>query len=264
MSAPLPFEPHRFRVAAAHYRAGRPAYPPALIRRAAEAVGLDDGHRVLDLGCGPGPLAIGFGYFAGEVLGLDPEPNMLAAAREAAQGLTPNVRFRQASSYDLGPELGLFRLVAMGRSFHWMDRADTLNRLDPLVEAGGAVVLFNDSHCDLPDNAWCKTWDDIVDRYSTADATRKSRKAEGWLRHEAFLLASPFCRLEQISIIARQVSTVESLVARALSMSSTSQGPADGAADDLAREVREALDRIAPDGRLTEVVEWSALVAKRR
>ncbi|WP_164127769.1 class I SAM-dependent methyltransferase, partial [Stenotrophomonas maltophilia] len=75
----------------------------------------------------PGLLAISFGYSAGEALGLDPEPNMLAAAREAAQGLTPNVHFRQADFYDLGPELGLFRLVA----------------------AGGAVVPFDDSHGDV-------------------------------------------------------------------------------------------------------------------
>jgi cyclopropane fatty-acyl-phospholipid synthase-like methyltransferase len=40
-----------------------------LIRRVADVVGLREDHRVLDLGCGPGQLAIGFGYFAGEVIG---------------------------------------------------------------------------------------------------------------------------------------------------------------------------------------------------
>lgn len=72
MSDPPPFDPHRFRTAAAHDRRRRVPYPPVLIRRVAAAVGLGDGHRVLDLGCGPGQLAIGFGYFAGAVLGSRP------------------------------------------------------------------------------------------------------------------------------------------------------------------------------------------------
>ncbi|MGH7077390.1 MAG: class I SAM-dependent methyltransferase [Acetobacteraceae bacterium] len=153
-SDPLPFDPHRFITAAGHYRAGRVPYPPALIRRVAEAVGLRDADRVLDLGCGPGQLAIGFGYFAGDVIGLDPEPGMLAAATAAALGLTPNVQFRQGSSYSLAATLGRFRLVTMGRSFHWMDRAATLERLDQLIERDGAVALFHDTHLEVPENDW--------------------------------------------------------------------------------------------------------------
>ena len=72
-----PLQPRRFTSAAAHYRGGRPPYAPALIRQVAHAIGLQPQHRVLDLGCGPGPLAIGFGYFAGEVLGLDPELSLI-------------------------------------------------------------------------------------------------------------------------------------------------------------------------------------------
>ena len=92
---PLPFDPHRFRTAAAHYRAGRTAYPPLLIRRVAERVGVGSAHRVLDLGCGPGPLAIGFSYFAGEVVAIDPEPAMLREAEAAAAGLAPQIVFRR-------------------------------------------------------------------------------------------------------------------------------------------------------------------------
>jgi ubiquinone/menaquinone biosynthesis C-methylase UbiE len=150
MSDPLPFEPNRFRGAAAHYRAGRRPYPPVLIRRVAEATALNEQSRVLDLGCGPGDLAIGFGYFAGEITGLDPEAEMVAEAVAAAQGLTPNVRFHQGSSYDLDLNLGCFQLVTMGRSFHWMDRAQTLRSLDQIVETGGALALCRRNTPRLP------------------------------------------------------------------------------------------------------------------
>ena len=49
----------------------------------------------------------------------------------------------------------------MGRSFHWMDRVDTLKRLERLIEPAGAVALFNDSAPAIPANAWRKVWNDI-------------------------------------------------------------------------------------------------------
>ena len=55
-----PFDSERYRSAAAHYEKGRVPYAPALIRRVAEVTGLGSEHRVLDLGCGPGPLARSF------------------------------------------------------------------------------------------------------------------------------------------------------------------------------------------------------------
>jgi trans-aconitate methyltransferase len=60
---PVPFEPRRFRTAAAHYLAGRVAYPPRLISRVAEICGLEASGRLLDLGCGPGQLAKAFAPF---------------------------------------------------------------------------------------------------------------------------------------------------------------------------------------------------------
>src|SRR5262249_35846303 len=150
---PIPFEPDRFRTAAAHYEEGRPPYAPDLIRRVAEVTGLGPKHRVLDLGCGPGPLARGFAPLVGEVVAMDPSADMLEAARELATQngkAIANIGFVAGSSYDLAPQLGPFHLVVMGRSFHWMDRVDTLRRLDRMIDPSGAVALFRDSAPDIP------------------------------------------------------------------------------------------------------------------
>ncbi|HEX3983496.1 MAG TPA: class I SAM-dependent methyltransferase [Acidisoma sp.] len=259
----LPFQPNRFHTAALHYRAGRSPYPPSLIRRVAGIVPLSGRERVLDLGCGPGPLAVGFGYFAAEVIGIDPEPAMLAAAEQAAQGLVPNVRFRQGSSYDLGPEIGRFRLVTMGRSFHWMDRAATLRQLDELIEPGGAITLFKNSHLRIPENAWVAEWRAVIDPYGARDAHHAALRAEGRVPHETILLASPFSELESVSVIGRQVVTAESLIDRTLSMSSTSREKLGDAANELVEKLRALFERLAPDGSLTEVMAWTALMARR-
>src|SRR6266851_6477826 len=89
---PPPFDPDRYRSAAAHYERGRVPYAPALIRRVAEVTGLGSQHRVLDLGCGPGPLARSFAPLVREVVAVDPSPEMLTQARALA-GDTTNTNF---------------------------------------------------------------------------------------------------------------------------------------------------------------------------
>ncbi len=257
--APIPFEPDRFRTAAVHYEEGRVPYAPALIRRVVEVTGLAHRHRVLDLGCGPGPLARAFAPFVAEVVALDPSADMLAQARAlAAQDANArNVRFAAGSSYDLGPELGSFRLVVMGRSFHWMDRVDTLRRLERMIEPGGAVALFRDTAPDVPANAWRTIWQEVREHYEPA--ARPRHRDGNWVRHEAILLDSPFRHLETFGVVDRRALDVERLVKRTLSMSSTSPsklGEQKTAA--LVADLRASLADIRE-----EVVETSALVAWR-
>jgi SAM-dependent methyltransferase len=250
-----PFDPDRYRSAAAHYERGRVPYAPALIARVAEVTGLGSRHRVLDLGCGPGPLARSFAPLAREVTAIDPTPEMLGAARALAGDAT-NIRFVAGSSYDIGPALGHFHLVVMGRSFHWMDRADTLRRLDQMIEPAGALALFADSAPDVPANAWQKVWQDIRERYEPKTGPHQHDPA--WIRHEAILLDSPFARLERFAVIERRAIDVETVVQRALSMGSTSPAHLGERMAAMVAEIRAALADVRE-----EVVETSALVAWR-
>jgi len=159
--------------------------------------------------------------------------------------------------------LGLFRLVTIGRAFHWMDREATLRRLEKIVEPEGAIALFGDRHPQVPDNSWCPVFDEIIDRYAADDAARTTRRGAGWLRHEAVLLDSAFCFLERFSVIERRRTSLASFVDRALSISSVSRDRIGPRADDLALEVNAAMARFAQEGTIVEVVESEALVARR-
>jgi len=252
---PQPLDPTRYRTAWAHYEQGRVPYAAALIRRVAEVTGLASQHRVLDLGCGPGPLSRRFAPLAREVVAVDPTPEMLAAARTLASE-AKNIKFVAGSSYDLNPELGRFHLVVMGRSFHWMDRVDTLKRLDQIVEPAGAVALFHDTAPAIPANDWKKVLYEIVARYEPKEG---AHQGPDWIRHEAVLLDSPFSRLERFGVIERRALDVETLVQRTLSMGSTSPshlGEKKTAA--ISAEIRAKLADVRE-----EVVETAALVAWR-
>jgi SAM-dependent methyltransferase len=252
---PQPLDPTRYRTASAHYERGRVPYAAALIRRVAEVTGLSSQHRVLDLGCGPGPLTRRFAPLAREVVAMDPTPEMLAAARALA-GDAANIRFVAGSSYDLGPALGRFHLVVMGRSFHWMDRVDTLRRLDTIVEPGGAIALFHDTAPAIPANAWKKVLYEIVARYEPKEG---AHQGPDWIRQEAVLLDSPFARLERFGVIERRALDVETLVQRTLSMGSTSPSHlGEKKTAEITAEIRAALAGVRE-----EVVETSALVAWR-
>ena len=260
MAVPVPFLAHRFRSTAEHYLVGRPPYPARLIARVAALTGLPATGRELDLGCGPGQLALAFAPLATEVLAVDPEPEMLRVARRAA-GSAP-IRFLQASSHDLGPAFGRFHLVAMGRSFHWMDRAETLRRLDRMIEPGGAVALFGDTHPDLPDNAWRARWREALSRYRATGPDRRHDAAD-WVRHEAFLLDSAFCRVDYVAAIDRRRIPIVTLIERALSMSEYNPRRLGERVAALSEDMLHALEPFTVDGMITEVVETYAMIATR-
>jgi SAM-dependent methyltransferase len=259
------FEPHRFQTAAEHYVRGRLDYPLELIERVVSLTGLRDYHRVLDLGCGPGFLAVAFAPYAREVVGIDPEPAMLEQAAKYSARAGALVKFEQGSSYELGESLGEFQLVTMGRSFHWMDRAATLEALSRIVAEHGAIALFADLHLELPANGWRKRFKSILEPFAEKDSAHVTRHNNpAWLPHEAILLDSKFSDLQRISVIRKIETPVERLLDRALSMSTTSPQRLGSEQERLLETLRTALNEEAVAGMITEVVETHALLAFRR
>ncbi|HVY99023.1 MAG TPA: class I SAM-dependent methyltransferase [Dongiaceae bacterium] len=259
----VPFEKRRFRSAAEHYLKGRPAYAEALFERVALLTDTGRQDAVLDLGCGPGQIARGFVPYAGQVTAIDPEPEMLRIAAAAAEAAGQRIRFIEGSSFDLTPELGSFRLVAIGRAFHWMDRRDTLARLDRMIVPGGAIALFSDKHPDLPQNAWRKVYDAVLDKYSAEDSARRLRKSNEFGSHETVLLASPFSRLERIGVIEERRTPIADFDARLLSLSSVSRDKIGDIADEMIAEFRAEMAPYVAGGVVAEVVESQALIARR-
>jgi len=263
-TAPVSAVPNRFKDAAAHYLTGRPAYSPQLIRRVAQSCELGGSHRLLDLGCGPGQLSLAFSSWVGAGVALDPEAEMLRVAAELGAGIAPNIEYRCGGSYDLSPALGTFRLVVIGRAFHWMDRPDTLARLDALIEPHGALALFSTSFAADAPIAWLAPYHALLEEYASDDVSRLQRKADGWESHDVVLAKSAFSALERIAVVETRRVSADALRARALSMSSLSRERLGARLDELLARIDRLVEAHASaDGWLDERIESVALIARR-
>jgi SAM-dependent methyltransferase len=251
----------RFRTAARHYLSGRQPYASRLIRRVADLVGLGLEARVLDLGCGPGMLAGAFAPLAHRVVATDPEPEMLRIAERAFAAR--NITYRQGGSEELPGDLGRFRLVTMGRSFHWMNRAETLRRLDRMLVPGGAVALFDARDATRPSGAWEQRYAELIRSYAGSDEEYPRRRSPEWLRHEFVLLDSVFSCVEAVSVFEPHEVTAAMLIDRAFSRSSSAPERLGAAAKRLARDIEALVAAVSPDGRLHEVVVSTALIGRR-
>jgi SAM-dependent methyltransferase len=252
----------RFQNAARYYRQGRPNYPWLLIKRVVELVDLQPSQRVLDLGTGPGFLALDFARYAGEVVGVDPSSEMLKVAAENAQQTGTNVTFIQGSSSDLGPDFGTFHLVTIGRAFHWMDRVATLQALDVLLDPTGAVALFSESYPNVPENHWYADFDAIRAKYMDADPTL-SQILLNVNQNDAVLLSSAFGAVERISVLERRATPLERFVDRVLSYGAIWCTEHEPLIDEVTAEVYRELARYARDGIIHEIVEGIAVIARR-
>src|SRR6476620_8923697 len=115
----MPYDPSIFQGTAAYYALGRPPYSRELADTLAAELGLDGAGRLLDVGCGPGVLAIELARRFEQAIGLDPDAEMLAeAARRAAAAGIANVRWVRARAEQIPAlNLGTFKLVTFGQSF---------------------------------------------------------------------------------------------------------------------------------------------------
>lgn len=264
MTAPSDYQPRRFRTTAGGYARYRLGYTDALIRRVAALIGLVPGDRVLDLGCGPGLLALPFAQAGMAVTAVDPEPEMLTALEKSAQIAGISVQTARGSSYDLPPDLGPFRAVVIGRAFHWMDRAAMAKAFDPMVVPGGAVVLFDDEHLKTAENRWRAVLDRVAARYGADTAPHRRERADpGHRSHESILLDSPFSVLQTAGVVVARDLTADDIVGYAFSLSVTSRQALGERAAAFESELRDALTLLSPTDTFREIAELRAVVATR-
>lgn len=247
----------RFASTVAYYERARQPYSEAFFATVARELHFDRVQRLIDLGTGPGVLALGFAPFCGELTGVDPEPAMIAAARQAAQRAGVALRLIEGRVEALPPDIGSFDVVTIGRALHWMEPAATRGALEGLVRDNGRVLICR-AFTVAEGNPWLGAYDAVRKRWSERREGGRDRADL-----DAFFGGTRFRRRPTLAAETEHSTPLERLLDRALSMSTSS--PERLGTDEAAfrAALAEALAPFARDGAVTERVRAQAEVFTR-
>lgn len=245
----------RFETTVPFYRRFRQPYPRAFFDGLAALLRLDGTQDLVDLGCGPAMLALGFAPHVRSVTGVDPEPAMVEDARAAAAEAGVPLTLISSRTEDIPAGVGPFAVATIGRALHWMEPVATLTALHRLLIPNGAVVVCGTFSAE-DQNPWLEAYGALRDSIAPADD-----KIDYRLKHETFFEGSGFVVAESFSVRVGQPISLDVLAGRLLSMSNTSPAVLGPRAGSIADEVRKAVGKfIRPDGTLAEVVEAKATI----
>lgn len=250
--------------AAAYYQRYRPRYPDALFADLMERCALGRGKRVLDLGCGPGFLAVPLAALGAEVIAVDPQPEMLAAGRAAAEALgCSGITWIEGTAESLGPEIAPVCCATLGRSFHWMRREAVLGYLDGVILGGGFAVLVEEQRPDPI--AWREAVRDYVQAWHGGDNPAQSRneRRRSGVEHREVLAASPFSILETLSYPVARHWSIDRIVGYVYSTSAANPARLGAGRATFEAGLRDHLAALpgAPD--FAEEAEVVATLARR-
>jgi SAM-dependent methyltransferase len=138
------WDPRLYEGSAPYYARGRLPYPPELAAVLRDELALDGTGRLIDLGCGPGSVALLLAPLFVEVVGVDPDAGMIAEAEtEAARQGVGNAHWVEMPAEALPDDLGSFRVATLAQSFHWMERKKVASTVRGMLEPAGSWVHIN-------------------------------------------------------------------------------------------------------------------------
>ena len=265
-----------FEGTAAYYRQGRKPYAPQLADALARALELDGRGRLLDVGCGPGSVTLLLAHLFEAVVGLDPDPGMVAeAARATADEQVENATWVEMRAEELPASLGTFRVISFGQSFHWMDRPRVAAAVREMLDADGVVVQVDLWHTSPPGGvehrgACPPIPEAAIDELRVRWLGPDRRAGQGFRNtspdgEDEVFQAAGFSAEETIVVPDDRVleRSTDEVVAWVLSTSSTAPHLFGEELDDFERDLRTLLEGVSPEGRFSASLSDNRLRIRR-
>jgi ubiquinone/menaquinone biosynthesis C-methylase UbiE len=126
---------------ASRYDSARPRPPEALLDVLTTLCAAAPPALVVDLGSGTGLSTRAWSGRAERVVGVEPNPAMVARARAIA---TPaNVEYVEGFAQQTGLDDGCADIVTCSQSFHWMEPEPTLAEVQRILRPGGVFATYD-------------------------------------------------------------------------------------------------------------------------
>jgi SAM-dependent methyltransferase len=230
------------------------------------AFGLTDQDLVVDLGCGTGQLTLPVAARVRAVAGVDPEPDMLRRARQAAHERdVRNATWMIGADTDIPALRGVLgdhsvAAVTIGQALHWMDHPALFRAIIPLVRPGGGVaVVTNGTPLWLHDTDWSRALRDYLEHWLDTKLTSAcGTDQQSQRRYSEDLTAAGF------DVLATAVDHVaeldlDQLVGSIYSALPVTRLPAPAQRPAFAEQVRRA---VAPHEHFTEHIHVAILAGR--
>jgi SAM-dependent methyltransferase len=239
------------------YARYREPYPASFFREVARRQGLDGNQRLIDIGCGPGLLAVGFAPYVRSCVGVDVETEMLAAARVEAARAGMRLELIQARIEDLPADIGTFDAVTIGRALHWFDRDEALAVLERIVAENGWIAICGTRAFGAAIHDWGGKFHEVRRAWSSdPEESRYHIDFEEWFR------GSRFHKKEDVEVVESHQVTIPDLIGRALSISTTSPEFLGDRRPAFEAALREALEPLATGGVFDEQITAVAMILR--
>ena len=244
----------RFASTVEFYTRYREPYSPEFFCAVAERLGLNGHQALLDVGCGPAPLAIGFAPFVASCIGLDPEPGMIEAAKAAAGQAEVHLTLRLGRIEDFAAG-ELFDVVTIGRALRWLNRRSALKVLGRIASRQRHILVCHATSIETPATPWLKPYQELCRIWSEDPEQQVYRlEAKDWFE------GSPFRELDGVSVRQTREVSVADLIGRALSKSNTSPAFLGERQREFEAEIRTTLEPFLQEGKLQEEIIANAAV----
>lgn len=107
-----------------YYAKYRPGIPEEVISIIVKHFNIKPSDRILDIGCGTGQVALAMEGKCGEMVCMDPDPEMLKQAKKDTKIPKLKLVWINRDAKDLGDlkkDVGTFKVATICRAFHWMN-----------------------------------------------------------------------------------------------------------------------------------------------
>ncbi|GAB3077511.1 class I SAM-dependent methyltransferase [Micromonospora schwarzwaldensis] len=230
------------------YARHRRGYPPEVLDALTAALTLEADDTVIDLGCGTGQLTLPLAARVAAVVGVDPEPDMLAIARATAANDGPtNVTWLLGADDDLatvgrllGP--GTVGALTIAVAIHFMDRKAVFTAARSMLRTGGGVaVVTNGTPLWLQDTEWSRALRGCLGRLFGHPVTDSCQTDEAGRRLNREALLAAGYRYAETCVAYDAALTVEDMVGGVFSAMSADRLPTVERRAAFTAEVRDAL-----------------------
>ena len=131
------------------YDRARPTYPEEVFEDIAALARLDEGARVLEIGCGTGQATLPLARRGYSVLCVELGAGLAAAARRKLAPF-PNVEVVHANFESWEPQRADFDAIVAFTAFHWLDPELRYEKSARLLRVSGSLALVGTLHVQRP------------------------------------------------------------------------------------------------------------------